>query len=137
MCRPPSSGRVRRRACGLPYPASGWRSRPSTRLLFDRCSTEPETQPLPGVSRAHPTRDVDRLFSGVCRGGGCRWPLHFPCHAPPYPLPACFERATAGYVYCPQAAMGSRHRLGTAPGPASDRPSPFAPPPAIQLRSRR
>ena len=32
MCRPPSSGRVRRRACGLPYPASGRRSRLSVAL---------------------------------------------------------------------------------------------------------
>ena len=31
---PPSSGRVRRRACGLPYPASGRRSRPSVALLL-------------------------------------------------------------------------------------------------------
>jgi len=32
MCRPPSSGRVRGRACGLPYPESGWRSRPSVTM---------------------------------------------------------------------------------------------------------
>jgi len=32
MCRPPSSDRVRWRACGLPYPASGRRSRPSIAL---------------------------------------------------------------------------------------------------------
>ena len=32
MCRPPSSGCVRRRACGLPYPTSGRRSRPSVAL---------------------------------------------------------------------------------------------------------
>ena len=32
MCRPPSTGRVQRRTCGLPYPASGRRSRPSVAL---------------------------------------------------------------------------------------------------------
>jgi len=55
--------------CCLPYPASGWRSRPSARLLFDRCAMAPETQLLPAVSRAHALRDVDRLF-GVLRPGG-------------------------------------------------------------------
>ena len=43
------------------------------------------------------------------------------------PPPGRFGRATADYVDRPQAALGSRHRLGTAPGPAGDRPSPFAP----------
>jgi len=133
--------------CCLPYPASGWRSRPSARLLFDRCAMAPETQLLPAISHAHPLRDVDRLFSGVLRRGEAviprphrpqgRWPLHFPRHAPPYPHPVRFERAAAGYVDCPQAAMGTRHRPGTALGPAGDHPSLFAPPPAIQLRSRR
>ena len=53
----------------------------------------------------------------------------------PVPLSGLFGRATAGYVDRPQAAMGSRHRPGTAPGLAGD--TPFAPPPAIQLQSRR
>jgi len=96
MCRPPSSGRVRRRACGLP--AFGRRSRPSVALhicFFDRCATAPETRPLPAVSRAHlPPHDVDRLSSGVRRGEGGdspashpggRWPLHFPGRTPTYP----------------------------------------------------
>ena len=54
MCRSPSSGRVRGRACGLPFPASGWRSRHAARLRFDRCATAAETRPLPAVSRSHP-----------------------------------------------------------------------------------
>jgi len=33
--------------------------RRAARLLFDRCATAPETQPLPAVSRAHPSLDVD------------------------------------------------------------------------------
>jgi len=37
--------------------------------FFDRCATAPETRPLPAVSRAHPPRDVDRLYSGVRREG--------------------------------------------------------------------
>jgi len=41
--------------------------------------------------------------------------------------PGRFGRTTASYVDCPQAAMGSRYRPGTAPGPASDRPSPLHP----------
>jgi len=35
-----------------------------------------------------------------------RRPLHFPGHAPPYPPPSRFERATAGYVDRPQAGWG-------------------------------
>ena len=67
MCRPPSSGRVRRRACGLPCPAS--RSaiaslRRAARLLFDRCATAPETRQLLAVSRAHPSRVQRRPTGG-------------------------------------------------------------------------
>jgi len=42
--------------------------------------------------------------------------------------PGRFGRATTDYVDRPQAALGSRHRLGTAPGPAGDRPSPLRAP---------
>ena len=64
MCRPPSCGRVRRRACGLPYQASGQRSRRVARLLFDRCATAPETRPLLAVSRAHPSCVQRRPMGG-------------------------------------------------------------------------
>jgi len=37
----------------------------AARLRFDRCATAPETRPLPAFSRAHPSRDVDQLSSGV------------------------------------------------------------------------
>jgi len=49
--------------------------------------------------------------------------LCFPGHVPPYPPPGRFGRATADYVDRPQAALGSPHQPGTAPGPAGDRPS--------------
>jgi len=69
-----SSGRVRRRASGLPYPASGRRSRlpPSLpSVVFPaRISTHaprraPETRPLPAVKRAHPpgARDDNQFLS--------------------------------------------------------------------------
>jgi len=46
--------------------------------------------------------------------------------------PGRFGRAAAGYVDCPQAAMVSRHRPGTAPGPAGDR-APAGDPTPITL----
>ena len=95
---------------------------------------------VPAVSRAHPARDVDRLSSGVRRGEAVipRPVVRGPTATvlPRSRSPGRFGCATTRYVDHPQAAMGSRHRPGTAPGPVGDRP-PFAPPPAIQLRSRR
>ena len=77
---------VRRRACGLPHPASGRQSRlrRAARLLFDRCATArpslrkittavataPETRPLPAISRAHTPRR--RLIVQRCPTGGGR-----------------------------------------------------------------
>ena len=135
MCRPPSSGRVRRRACGLPYPASGQRSRPSVALHVcfltgaprrrrpGRCCCSPFHVPIPPAS------------SGVRRGGGGDFLAHRlgadgRC-ASPVTLsrtPSHFGCATADYVDRPQVALGSRHRSGTAPGPAGDRPSPLRAP---------
>ena len=46
----------------------------------------------------------------------------------PRTLPRPFWRATAGYVDRPQAAMGSRYRLGTAPDLAGNHPSPHSRP---------
>ena len=65
----------------------------------------------------------------------------FPGHAPLYPPPGRFGRATADYVDRPQAAMGSRHRPGTVPGLAGDRPSPLRAPagdptPIMQVKVR-
>jgi len=53
--------------------------------------------------------------------GRCASPVALPLDPPP----SRFRRATASYVDRPQAAMGSRHRPGTAPGPASNHPSPL------------
>ena len=146
MCRPPSSGRVRGRACCLPYPASGRQWRPSVALHVCFLTGAPRRRRDPAAARrfTRPSpRDVDRLSSGVRREGG-EAVIPRPVVRRPMAVallrslsPNRFERATAGYVDRPQAAMESRHRPGTAPGPARDRPSPFAPPPAIQLRSRR
>ena len=68
-----SSGRVRRRASGLPYPASGRRSRlppfaPLCRVPsphFDTCATAPETRSLPAIKHAHPpgARDDNQFLS--------------------------------------------------------------------------
>jgi len=89
-------------------------------LLFDTAAA--------AVSRTHTARDVDRFSSGVRREGG-----DFPARRQgpmavalsqlrsPVPFPGRFGRSTAGYVDRPQAAMRSRHRPRTAPGPAGDR----------------
>ena len=86
----------------------------AARLRFDRCATAPETRPLPAVSRAHPSRDVDRLSSGVRREGVIPRPVvrgpmavalprsRSPCTLPP----DGFERATAGYVDRQQTGWG-------------------------------
>jgi len=46
----------------------------------------------------------------------------------PVPSPGRFGHTTAGYVDRPQAPMELRHRPGTAPGPAGNRPSPLRAP---------
>jgi len=117
----------------------------AARLRFDRCTTAPETRPLPAVSRAHPPGR--RPIVQRCPTGGgeaviprpvVRGPLAVALprsRSLPYPPPDRFGRTTAGYVDHPQAPMEFRHWPGTAPGPAGD--TPFATPPAIQLRSPR
>ena len=60
----------------------------------------------------------------------------------PRTSPGRFGRATADYVDRPQAALGSRYRPGTAPGPAGDRPFPLLrapagdPTPIMQVKVR-
>ena len=98
------------------------------------------------VSRAHPPPRRRLIVQWCPTGGGeaviprpvvrradsrCTSPVALP----PYPPPDRFEHATVGLCWSSAGWMGSHHRPGTAPGPAYDRPSPFAPPPAIQLRS--
>ena len=147
MCRPPSSGRVRGRACGLPHPASGWRSCPSVTLHVCVLTGAPRRRRRGRCPPFHaPTPcDVDRLSSGVRReGGGGDSPARRPravalprSRSPRTLLPDRFERTTAGYVDRPQTGWGpviSRERRRVRPMIA---PPPFAPPPAIQLRSPR
>jgi len=112
MCRPPSCGRVRRRACGLPYPASGRRWRPSVALHVCvltgvprsrrrgryppfHAPTPPRRRPI--VQRC-PTGGGEAVIPRPVVRGSMRWPLHFPGRAPPYPPPDRFERTTAGYA---------------------------------------
>ena len=146
MCRPPSSDGG---------PVVSYTQHPvGNRVSPSRCTSafwqvrhgagDPATARR--FKRASP-RDIDWLSSDVRReGGGGDSPARHPradsrCTSPvalPRTLhPDRFEHATAGYVDRPQAGWGSRHRPGTAAVPAVDRPFPFAPPPAIQLRSPR
>jgi len=72
MRRPPSSDRVRRRACGLPYPAFGRRSRPSVALHVCVLTGAPRRRKpdhCPPFHAPIPPHDVDRLSSGVRRAG--------------------------------------------------------------------
>ena len=101
--------------------------RRAARLLFDRCATAPETRPLLTVSCSYPSR-VQRRPTGeaVIPRPMVRGPMAvvLPRSCFPVPPPGRFGLATADYVDRPQVALGSRHRPGTAPGPASDRPTP-------------
>ena len=118
MCRPPSSGRVRGWACGLPHPASGWRSRPSVTLHVCVLTGAPRRRRRGRCPPFHaPTpRDVDRLSSGIRREGEAVIPrpvvrgpmaVALPRSRSPRTLPPDgFERATAGYVDRPQAGWG-------------------------------
>jgi len=83
-----------------------------------------------------PAASTDCHCPAVCDGGGgdssARRPgpmaVALPRSRSPVSSPGRFGCATAGYVDRPQTAMGSRHRPGTAPGPAGDRPSPTSRP---------
>jgi len=147
MCRPPSSSCVRGRACGLPHPASGLRSRPSVTLHVCVLTGAPRRRRRSRCPPFHaPTpHDVDRLSSGIRReGGGGDSPARRAradgrCTSlvalPSYAHPDRFERATAGYVDRPQTGWGpviGQERRRVRPMIA---PPTFAPPPAIQLRS--
>ena len=90
-----SSGRVQRRACGLPYPASGRRSHPPSpsQHVFRHvrhgardpaaarrftCPIRPRRRPI-----VQWRLTGGRWFPGLSSGG--RWPFCFPDHAPPVP----------------------------------------------------
>jgi len=89
------------------------------------------------------TRDIDRLSSSIQRGcaaiprpavwgpiGHCASPVALLLSR--FPVPSSgrfvtFRRTTAGYVDRLQAAMGSRHRPGTAPWASRRFPAPLRP----------
>ena len=127
-----SSGRIRRRACGLPYLASGGQLHPPGRvpsLFFDVCVTAPETRPLPVVLRAHPTPQHRPIVQWRLTGGTAIPPSRHPRgwsaivlsrYAPPVaPSPGRF--ATFRARCCVDRLMGSRHQE-LHRGPAGDRP---------------
>jgi len=136
MCRPPSSGRVRRRACGLAYPASGLQSRPSVALHVCVLTGAPRRPPFhapipPATSTDCPAvsdRGGRRWFPALARhlraDGRCTSPVALP----PYPSPWPFWARNCRLCWSSAGGMGSRHRPGTAPGPADDRPSPLGAP---------
>jgi len=127
-----SSGRVRRRACALPYLRASRHSCPP--IAFPACVSTCATAPETGRFTRLSARDVDRLSSGVWHRGGVDRP--FPClpsrgrsaiALPRLPPPAVlrrFSRTTAGYVDHPQAS-----------GPAGDRPPPSLRRPCQQSNS--
>jgi len=96
MCRLPSSGRVRRWACGLPYPASGRRSRPCVALHVGFLTGAPRRRRPGRCSPFH--APIPPASSGVRRGGGrggdsrtrrpganghCAFPVALPRTLPP------------------------------------------------------
>ena len=98
-----SSGRIRWRASGLPYPASGrWSGNPTppsvsslspSQSAFQHMHQGTETRPLPAIKR-----DDDQLSSGIRLGGGfpglssgepighCASPVALSRTPPPRPL---------------------------------------------------
>ena len=88
MCRPQLSGRIRRRACGLPYPASSRRSRPSVALHVCFLTGAPRRWRPGRCSPFH--APIPPASSSVRRGGGggdspARRPGANGRCAPPYP----------------------------------------------------
>jgi len=86
--------------------------RRAARLLFDRCTTAPETRPLPAVSRAHPPPATSTDCPAVSDGGEAviprpvvRGPMAaaLPRSRSHVSSPGRFGRTTAGNVDRPQA----------------------------------
>jgi len=136
-----SSGCVRRWACGLPYPASGRRSHPSVVLHICFLTGAPRRRrpgrcppfhvPIPPAT----STDCPAASNGGRRGFPSDSPARRPgaddhCASPvvlPRTLPRPFLERHCRHADRPQAAMGSHHWPGTAPGPAGDRPPPSRP----------
>ena len=103
-----------------PHPTAGlWSPIPSIR------SAMASLRPLLAVSHAHPSR-VQRHPTG---GSGDSRPVicgpmavAFPSRAPPVPSTPAVLGAPLPAMLMSAGGDGGRHRLGTAPGPAGDRP---------------
>jgi len=133
MCRPPSSGRARRRACGLPHPASGQRSRPSVALHVCVLTGAPwRRRPGPACRFTCPSIPRRRLTVQRCPMGGgggdsrpiVRGPMAvaFPSRAPPVPSTPTVLGAPLPAMLMSAGGDGVRHRPEMAPGPPGDRP---------------
>ena len=102
-----SSSHVRRQASHTRHPVSD-RVPPATARRFTRPSL-----PCPAASDGWEAVIPRPVVWGLVA-------VVLPRSCSPVPLPGRFGRATADYVDRLQAALGSRHRPGTAPGPAGD-----------------
>jgi len=135
MCRPPSSDHVRRRACGLSYPAFGRRSRPSVALHVCFLTGAPWRRRPGHCPPFHAPIYPSRLSSGVRRGEaviprpGGRWPLHFPGRAPTYPPPAVLGTPL------PAMLIVRRRRWSSVIGRERRRVRPVTPPSRPRRRS--
>ena len=134
----------------FPYPASGASS--VTIMRFDTCTMAPETWPLPTVSRAQPPATSINCPAASDEGGAtiprpivlglidhCASPVALSPYSPTAVL-RCFGCATTCYV--DRSSWDSDGVLALAGNgvrgrPAGNRPSPFAPLPAIRLWSSR
>ena len=146
MCRPPLSGRIRRRACGLPYPASSRRSRPSVALHVCFLTGAPWRRRPGRCSPFHAS--IPPASSGVRRGeGGGDSPARRPgadgrCASPvmlprtPRPFWACHCRlcwSSAAGVGVPSSAGNGAVSGQWSPLPPAGDPTPIT---QVKVRTR-
>ena len=137
MCRPPSSGRIWQRACGLPYPASSRQSRPSVALHVCVLTGAPRRRRpgrcLPFHAPIPPQR---RPIVQRCPTGGRRW---FPGQSSPVALPRTLPRPFWAHHcrLCWSSAGADGVPSSAGNGAGSGRWHPLRALPAIQLWSRR
>ena len=130
MCRPPSSGCVRWRACGLPYPASGRRSRTSVALHVCFLTGAPRRRfTRPSLPRSAASDGGGGGDSSACRPGfddRCAYPVTL-LHTPP--------PANLG-VPLPTMLIVRRRRWGPVIGWERHRVRPVIAPPPLRPRRR-
>ena len=131
-----SSGRVQRRACSLLHPVSGRRSRPSVVLHVWFWQVRHGAGD-PATARRFTCPSRPQCWPTVLRrpkGGGGDSPAHrlgpmavaLPRSHSPRTPPAVLGAHLRAMLIARRRR--SRHQPGTAPGPASDRPSPLRAP---------